>query len=85
MANSPAKAPEDSYYNLFPQEMKPPNANKRKRNRRLSSIVGIPTNMYNQEYEVERLFEDPNMGFPNQDSCGKGKFNFFPSDFNRKS
>jgi len=85
LANSPIKSPENSYYNLFPNKMNPPHVSKKKRNRRLSSIVGIPTNMYNQEYEVERLFEDPNMGLPNQDSCGKGKFNFFPSDLNRKA
>lgn len=76
LVESPSKAhPEISPFN----KMRPPSGNREKRQRRLSSIVGIPTMMYTNEFDVENMLEDQPMA---TGSTEKTQANFFPQGFN---
>jgi hypothetical protein len=46
-----------SYNQLFPQGQEPPIMDKRKRNRRLSSIVGIRSTTNPGEFEMDKVLE----------------------------
>ena len=49
-----------SFNRIFPEGWSPPILDHRKRNRRLSSIVGIRSNPYTRDWDVEELFEPTN-------------------------
>ncbi len=80
MYNTPAVSEDHqiSYNRIFPNGMEPPILDQRnKRDRRLSSIVGIKNIGYGQDYEVEELLENRGMNNYNKDSARKISIDYF--------
>lgn len=74
-----------AYNKIFPNGMEPPILDQRnKRDRRLSSIVGIKNIGYGQDYEVEELLENRGMNNYKQDSTRKISIDYFKLHMDKK-
>lgn len=74
-----------TYSRIFPSGMEPPILDQRhKRDRRLSSIVGIKSIGYGCDNEVEELLENRSMNSYQQDNNRKPSIDFFKLQTDKK-
>lgn len=57
-----------SYNRIFPEGRSPPILDQRKRNRRLSSIVGVKSNPYGREFDYEEVLDSRNYEYTKPES-----------------
>ena len=85
LANSTAGNDDYNYNRIFPDGMEPPILDQRnKRNRRLSSIVGVKQSGYGRDNELEELMDNKNPDYYRQDTR-KISIDYFQLGYNQEA